>query len=96
MCGLCGLASDGDHWLEELFQGEDALQRSGIRNAAIISFTDHLKIKVRPLPGGKLLVCGPTGKQQIVSNLKTLWTGIERVGVSVPDPLETSVRGNDA
>ncbi|WP_282607841.1 hypothetical protein [Pelagibius sp. Alg239-R121] len=95
MCGLCGLLGIV-HWTEtsahpDAFTGAarrtiraERLQRTRIVNAALAP----LRMKVGDFQASAYVLSSPTGRQEIVDDIQSVWGAAEKLrGVAV-DPLD--------
>ncbi|WP_188008638.1 hypothetical protein [Grimontia hollisae] len=94
MCGLCGMFGQEEHWLvtqttntsERNVRLRLRYERIKIINRWLIPFN----IKVSDVHGASYLLCSPTGKQTLVSNVTELWMNAELLSGKTIDPLNIS------
>ena len=95
MCGLCGLLGTM-HWTEtsahpRAFSGSarrtiraERLHRAALVNRALAA----VRMKLSDFQATSYVVRSPTGRQEIVDDLQSVWGAVERLRGSPVDPLD--------
>lgn len=98
MCALCGLLGDGSTWSDALNKDDQgALRLDRFRRVKLLG--DILKssrVTVRNLANGSIMITGPSGKRVVLNSFAEFWDQLEKLGVPLPDPWDSSFWGNDA
>lgn len=86
MCGLCGSFTDLSWSAVPTLAARPALGRARLAEAAS-QLAAGTGVRVSAWGQG-FRVTGPTGRTELVGDLAALWAAVDRLGRSLPDPLE--------
>lgn len=93
MCGLCGIFGKEEHWLvtrvTNTSQSDVRLRLRYERIKIINRWISPFNLKLVDVQGGAYLLCSPTGKQALVSNVTELWLQAELLCGKEIDPLDS-------
>jgi len=90
MCALCGLTEWESHWADALTEADQLVTRRNRERRAMLLNRALLptRTQIRNLSNGSMLVTSPSGRKKIVKSLHVFWSELEKLGVTLPDPLD--------
>ncbi|MBN8994981.1 MAG: hypothetical protein J0H94_07130 [Rhizobiales bacterium] len=94
MCAACGVLGGGPDWLDRSGSGEPASSAPGSERQRRIALVNLLletpRLRLRPF-GPCMVIGGPTGRSEIVEDLRHVWMQADRLSASHVDPLDPAL-----
>ncbi len=87
MCGLCGMFGVGGHWTDGPAQGGMRPAERQHRTRVLNWMLGLYGLRAAEWHG-RLVVSGPTGRQQVVEDLGAMWVAAEALAGKPLDPLD--------